>query len=69
MQYNGLCMVSCDCYSTNLAKGNQTLGKSAGFSECHLPEQLIIHRVGKSFLFFKSLITVLNQSILYLHKN
>ena len=28
-----LCMVSCDYYATNLAKGNRTLGKSVGFSE------------------------------------
>jgi len=33
MFYNGWCMVSCESRATNLAKGNRTLGKSAGFSE------------------------------------
>ncbi len=51
---NGLCIVSCDCLATNLPKGNHTLGKSVGFSECHLPKQLIIHVVTNSikFVFF-----------------
>lgn len=33
MKANGLCMVSYVCYATKIAKGNRTLGKSAGFSE------------------------------------
>ena len=46
---NGLCMDSCDCYATNLAKGNRTLGKSVGFSGYTQNEQLIIHVVVASY--------------------
>ena len=38
-------MVSYDCFATNLAKGNRTLGESVGFSEYTQTQQLIIHVV------------------------
>ena len=51
MKHSGLYMVGCDCYATNLVKGNRTLGKSVGFSE-YTQTQAINYTLCCAFVIF-----------------